>query len=362
MEKPMSASNSRLNRRDFLKLTGGALGLSGLAYYAGFSNQPAPTRSTSADYIDGLSPLPVFRGPYLQQQAQMAAFLLGADLAALTALCDRMLNVPGSAEYKYVPLMANIVVIYADMLISSLDERDAGVGRLRETELGFWVPTLAMRKLGSSYVPQHLAWFLPFLFVDDGCAIASGREVYGFNKQLGQFQKPQDIRDPQFSTSVIGFKAFDPAALAGPEPLLEIKRLDAASNTSTSAWSDWPSARSELSAELVKNTAAGPQGSLVEAAARLVTQPAPLVFLKQFRDAADSRRACYQAIIEAPLDIRQFTAGGFLRPAYQLGISPLASHPLCESLGLPAAQTASLALWMQLDFSLGAGHEVYRAI
>jgi len=359
----MSTSNSRLNRRDFLKLIGGTLGLGGLAYYAGFSNQPGPARSANVEYIDGLSPLPVFRGPYLQQQAQMAAFLLGADLGALTRLCDLMLNAPTNAEFKYVPLMANVVMIYADMLISSLDERDAGVGHLRETELGFWVPTLAMRKLGSSYVPQHLAWFLPFLFVDDGCAIASGREVYGFNKQLGQFQKPADIRDPQFSTSVVGFKTFDPGALAGLEPLLEIKRLEAASAPQDSAWSDWQSAKSELSAELVSHSASGPEGALLEAAARLVTEPAPLVFLKQFRDAVDTRRACYQAIIEAPLSLRQFTAGGFLRSAYQFKVNPLASHPLCDSLGLPAAgQTASLGAWMQLDFTLGAGREVYRAV
>ena len=360
----MNESNKPLNRRDFLKLAGGAVGLGGLSFLVGKNASSEPeTAGQTAEYVDGLSPLPVLRAPYTQKQARMAAFLFAADMVALTVLCDRYLSTPTCGAYKYVPLMGNLIMTYTEMKNSSLDERDASVGCFGETEVAFWIPTLVMRKVADMYVPERLAWFLPYLFVDDAIAIAAGREVYGFNKQWGQFQKPVDLQNPEFTTSVMGIRQFDPASQAQLEPLLRVKQLNNAVSQPEVSWLDWQSARDDLSSELVKNSSGSVENLVMEYAARLMTDPAALVFLKQFRSAVDTRQACYQAIIEAPIHITQFKAGGFLRQAYQLEINPLESHPLAKSLGLPAeAQTASASAWLELDFSLGAGMEVYRAV
>ncbi|MEI7849058.1 MAG: hypothetical protein WCK35_24885 [Chloroflexota bacterium] len=362
----MSPYKKNFNRRDFLKLSGGALGLSALSFYAGYASQPQPFALTnSVAYVDDLSPLPVFRAPYLQHQVQMAAFLFGADLDQLTLLCDRYLNIPTQGQLKYVPLMANLVLTYSDMLISSLDERDAGVGSLRETEIAFWIPTMAMRKVGGTYVPQHLAWFLPTLFVDDSCAIASGREVYGFNKQWGKFERPDLIEDPHLSASVMGFSHFGPDVVGSLQPLLQLRKSQTQPMQPTQPannWTDWESARKELSANLLQSAQANPAAPLVEIAARLATEPMPLVFLKQFRDAVDSRQACYQAIVQAHMHVTDFKSGGFLPARYELELNQLESHPLNKNLGLPSgSQPASLGVWMQLSFNLGQAEEVYRA-
>ncbi len=60
-----------------------------------------------------------------------------------------------------------------------------------ETEVGFWLLTLVSRRVGEMWVPDHLVWFMPYLFVDNGYAIMAGREVYGFNKMGAQFEKPE---------------------------------------------------------------------------------------------------------------------------------------------------------------------------
>src|SRR5689334_10932568 len=67
MEKIM---NKNLGRRTFLKLTGGAFGVSVLSYYFGVRNRIGPTPDTTGslpDYSDDGAGFPVFRGPYLQK-------------------------------------------------------------------------------------------------------------------------------------------------------------------------------------------------------------------------------------------------------------------------------------------------------
>ncbi len=158
------------------------------------------------DYVDSAIGLPVFRGPYLQQDTEMAVLFFHADADRLAALCDQYLNAPSEGQTKYVPLTSHVAVVLAEMQATSGDERDRQVGRLPETEVSFWILTLAMKKVGGIFVPDHLAWFLPFLFVDESNVIATGREVYGFNKQAGQIQKPASIQRPEFSLDVVGIQ------------------------------------------------------------------------------------------------------------------------------------------------------------
>ena len=66
------------------------------------------------------------------------------------------------------------------------------------------------------------------------------------------------------------------------------------------------------------------------------------VFLKQFRDAADGTRACYQSVVEAPVQIRRVESG--LAPRdWAIQVHPLDSHPIGDELGV-GDQSAKLAL------------------
>jgi hypothetical protein len=316
---------------------------------------PDATR-TPPDYADNGAGFPVFRGPYLQKDARLAAFFFNADTERLTTLCNQTLNVSRSFEYKYVPMTSNLMLVFADMLVSSRDERDAQVGLIPETEVSFWVLTVAMQKTRGGYMPHHLAWFLPYLFVDEGNAIATGREVFGLNKLAAQFQKPEKIQSPEFTADVLGFKEFGADFIAQRERLLELR---ASSSSDPTRSSDLDSIKNVMATELFKNIRTNLGGGLVEFASRFINDHVRLVFLKQFRDAQNTRKACYQRLIEAPLKVETFFEGGiFLRP-YTLNITSLASHPLAQNLGLKGAeQRSTLGMWMQVDFLLGNGVEV----
>ena len=318
---------------------------------------PTPDAThTPPDYADNGAGFPVFRGPYLQKDARLAAFFFNTDAERLTTLCNQTLNVSRSFEYKYVPMTSNLMLVFADMLVSSRDERDVQVGLIPETEVSFWVLTVAMQKTLGGYMPHHLAWFLPYLFVDEGNAIATGREVFGFNKLAAQFQKPEKIQSPEFTADVVGFKEFGADFIAQRERLLELRASSSADPTRSS---DLDSIKKGMAAELFKNIRTNLGGGMVEFASRFINEHVPLVFLKQFRDAQNTRKACYQRLIEAPLKVETFFEGGIFLKPYTLNITSLASHLLAQNLGLKGAeQRSTLGMWMQVDFVLGNGVEV----
>ena len=316
-------------------------------------------------YVDSGIGLPVFRGPYLQQDTEMAVLFFHADSDRLTALCDQYLNAPSEGETKYRPLMSHIAVVFADMQASSGDERDRQVGRLPETEVSFWILTLAMKKVGGVFVPDHLAWFLPFLFVDESNVIATGREVYGFNKQAGQIQKPASVQRPEFSLDVVGMQEFKPEATGQLERLLHVRCADHTDGHAASGnWQSWDKATAAITPEILKTLAIDSRNKAAEIATLLVTHQMRLVFLKQFRDVTNTQQACYQAIIEAPLMVQTFRQGGFLAGKFVMNVNRLDSHPLAEVLGLRlenCEQQSALGLWMTLDFMLGEGVEIWKA-
>ena len=213
-----------------------------------------------------------------------------------------------------------------------------------------------MKKTRGGHIPHHLAWYLPYLLVDEGNAIATGREVFGFNKLAAQFQKPEKIQRPEFTAEVLGFKEFGADSIAQRERLLA---LSATSSTDPTRSGDLDSIKNKIADELFKNMHPGLGGGLVEFAARFINEHIPLVFLKQFRDAQNTHKACYQRLIEAPLKVETFYEGGLFPEAYTLHIADLASHPLAQNLGLKEAdQKSTLGAWMRVDFVLGNGVEV----
>src|SRR5262249_39228246 len=77
-------------------------------------------------------------------------------------------------------------------------------------------------------------------------------------------------------------------------------------------------------------------GLMVQVLAFVFHEKVPLVFLKQFRDVADGRRACYQAIVEAPAQVLRFRTAGELRGAYRVVLHHFDSCPIARDLGLTA--------------------------
>jgi uncharacterized protein with NAD-binding domain and iron-sulfur cluster len=93
-----------------------------------------------------------------------------------------------------------------------------------------------------------------------------------------------------------------------------------------------------------------------------VNKEVPAVFLKQFRDATDGRRACYQAVIETKVKVTGLEQAGFLDGGYSCRVYDYASHPVKSDLGLADSTVpTTLPFHLKFSFEAGAGREVWRS-
>jgi hypothetical protein len=349
----------------------------------------------------------VWRPPYTARGAELFGFVLEADRDAIDSLLDRDLVEPALGAVDYRCANDRIVVIFADVKrLASAHNIDQQRGYLSEREVSVWC--LAADVTAGS----RLVWYLPYVFVDSGQASASGREVYGYPKQIGSFEQtfPDDLaRGGTTIVEALAISPFGANEKAVPRPMIMAERqaqkpddeavvqggkaaftglldlfragLDirddrpfgpaarpSAAITPVTSEPPPPSApplfppwatRRVLSTRRGRGLAGDPGDLIVD----LVANPT-LVFLKQFRDASCPTKACYQAVVEAPLAIDPLTAAyDELDPdLFQITLANWASHPIASELGVaPATQKPELAFRARLDFDIQLGLEVWRA-
>ncbi len=299
--------------------------------------------------------------PVVLESATMYSLLLEADPRALAALVAGQLGPVLGDDVEYRPLMPMVCMVCADIAKSfsqNLPGRDKGW--MRERDFGFWVPLVRGRRRNGGFVPEQLVWYLPYVFVDNVAAMATGRDVWGFHKQTATLAMPAEAGQGDFTVDTLFIRQFAPQSEG------EVSRLVTATPTGgltrEARWSgngfetlltaveQWLGDRREL---------AGFSWDLVRSLWReLQTGEVPMVFLKQLRDAGDGSRACYQAVIEAPARLTGFHGGGFLS-AHEVVITAADSHPIAGDLGLGSAAVSSpLGFWTAIDFVMDNGRVI----
>jgi hypothetical protein len=267
-------------------------------------------------------------------------FVLKAERDKLEALCERYLRGPSGRPYSPVGVVV-LGFTHVDGLTSSMD-RDHGT--ITYKDIALWVPVM-----GGHLNPVCL--FPPFIFVDDGATMVTGREVYGLPKQLGRFQMPLTLDE-----------------LAGaPAPQF---RAEAIGTLHEGGQNDW---RTLFTVESIpgKITRESPAIQAIESAllGAIVTKGwslpkwlsdtamVPAVGLKQMRDAASQGMAAHQEVVEAPLQmVELFTQPRFFVDAFKLTLMDVPSHPIASVLGLPAGESVvPLTIHFEATMEMGPG-------
>lgn len=325
------------------------------------------TRSTYPHYIEDGPDLTTPHGPYMLENARIAAWLLKADRSQLETLCNIYLNISDDKQVIYRPVSPYVMLVCADMTIYSLAERHRQAGRSGEIDVAFWILTLALKRVGNFYVPDHLAWFLPYVFVNNPSAVATGREVYGFRKDAAQISSIKHIRSPEFTVDAFALETLGSESTVEYRRLLSVKRKNASPKAEAPFWTGAQQAQQAILGALAGNEAGKVMVGWLEKSLDLLDVSRagiPFVFLKQFRHVADTRKACYQAIVEAPARTTAFHGGGLLDGEYQIELQSLQSHPIAEKLGLQLQNgkiDATAGWWVNIDFVMDKGREVWRA-
>ncbi len=309
----------------------------------------------------------VYSQPVSFQGVRFSSFLLPADLGALQTLCDRYLNQPAQGRAIYRPLLPRVLLGVAAIARAQPTEAPGSqVGWIQETDVAFWVPVVELHRRGDFWLPVRLAWFQPYLFVDNPWAAAAGREIYGFHKAMARItSSPSLDGQAEFRVETLAVPRFNPQTEVDWKQLLKVYRADRDDGNGLARRWDHP-----LGAFLhfVETLAAGGVVKLAEEipalhlGSHLDPREVSVVFLKQFRDVADGRQACYQAVVEAPARVVSFREAGVLAGDYRLAVGEFDTHPVIRELGLAGPEEKVLGAWyVDFDFIMETGTEVWKS-
>lgn len=305
--------------------------------------------------------------PFRLKDVALDAFFFRADYLALLRLVERDLDSVlrrGDCRRPFgfaLPSTRIVPLAPVAMLVCANTARIEipGVGWMPEVDVAFWIPVLVLAKVGPVVVPWSIAFYQPYLFVDSGQAMATGRETYGYHKMLGDFDLPSDPAHPtHLEVRSIAFEAFGPGQKAEQRRVFTLRETSGAP-PSPSSFADFREAIERMLATIADDG--------TELSVRAINRVIDLlelfdltrvqqVFLKQFRAIEDPERACYQAVAKTGAPLRRFQRGGLLLGDYELDLADLASLPIREELGLGAGILRPFAsFWGVIDFDLETG-------
>jgi hypothetical protein len=301
--------------------------------------------------------------PFLCKGTQMFGFLVEADLDKLRALCKKVLSDPAQGALEYVPLSHYVVLAYADVAaVSSIDPPLNHVGSVNERQVAIWVLTAAVKREAGVLVAERLAWFVPYIIVDNAASLTGGREVYGYPKSFGWFDLTGDKVIDELKVDIFGGD-FGPEKQAGRHRLLEITAVEPGTKAQVNKqWDSMADAYDELKDvlwDLEGEEIIIPGLSLAEDLWEDVTKhEINQVFLKQFRSATDGAGADFQNINEVRSMVTRF-GGMSLLNKHKLTLHALDSHPIAKELGVNS-QEAALSYVIDMDFTQGKSDIIWQ--
>ncbi|MEM7522463.1 MAG: hypothetical protein AAF360_01625 [Pseudomonadota bacterium] len=366
--------------------------------------------------------------PFAFSDVKMTVFPLQANLARLNQFCDGYLNqAPKIARFEpFLPFVYLIILDYGRMSSPA-----ANTGWVSQREVAFGVPLRWMERAGDEYKFKDFAFTTPFIFVDNELSLSTGREVYGWPKLLAHLDPSVDewIRDPHGARQVFEISSRAASDYNGESARTSFMRvtqtplggltdfppnLKSATGAMTAlpsamagmarAWRDIAkvgvdmlSDRSETAPKFDKMIDREKVSAFLKGGARqMLNDPKTLtngmssivsaffpnlysntINLKQFRDAAEPMRTCYQAITAAKMPIKRVGGGGMLGAeqvmlgqiggGYRVEIANSTTVPIMASLGLIPSETrpngeGSVSVftpvcpfWIEIDMLYGLG-------
>ncbi|RJF93789.1 NAD(P)-binding protein [Sphingomonas cavernae] len=306
--------------------------------------------------------LMTFPGPVSLKDTKMWAFLLEADPAKLEACCRKLFDEPSGGAVQVRPLAPVMMMSIVDIghgVFTDVPE----MGWSPERELTFWIPSVRVHEENGRTIATHFDFVMPYLILDNPVAIASGREIFGYMKQRGWIALPGDPGRAADTLTVDLFatKSFGTDSEEQRHRLLTLTPAGETPGPALGSIASFGDAARALHSHLapaIERWHPG-LGFAAESIADLIEERVPQLFLKQFRDVADGRNACYQAITEAMGQVTRFDAMPHLLD-YDMVLEPLDSSPIASDFGL-APQQRVRGVQITYDMMIHPGEVLWQA-
>ncbi len=293
------------------------------------------------------------RPPGIVKGAKTYCWFVPASTAAMQKTVDTFLNAPAMGAVEYQVLGDRALLSYLDgRALTSLVEE---MGFIPDREMAFWIPLLQKRR--GRWLPEPVLW-MPYVIVDQSIACVTGRELWGFLKEVGTVQFPGDPgNDGSFRGNAMTFMRLNADERGEVRTLARVHHPSGAAGTVADA----VVASVDEAVDGVLDALTGIADRAI--LKRLLTANVPLINLKQFRDARRPERACYQALVENACRVERLHGISLLLADHRLDVLDARSHQIAEDLGLASTTNVALGpgLRIDMDFSISAGDEIWRA-
>ena len=300
------------------------------------------TRTPSPLYVEygGTATTPQ---PDLVKDCVLYGFFPEADRQKLESLCYKVFAKPSNGAVTCTPLLKRVMLTFGSTpTIRPQLKNFSKMGFVAERQVAFWIPVKVSRKNKAKSFPR-LAWFVPYMWVDNPLSLCGGREIFGWAKNWGSMTV-----DPKagFTLQAYGgnFNSNSPSDFC---PLIDTTPISAAASKPLSLGLtvlEW----------LVREAVGLLETEFHGLFDRFASVSTPIIFLKQFRSVSDGRAASVQEITGAKTKVTRLKPLQPLSKKYQLTVHPLDSHPITSELGL-TNQTLSAGFQVKMDFTLRNG-------
>lgn len=300
-------------------------------------------------------------------------FVVAANPIRLQALCDAELNL--SRTIRYQPIGPFVVFYVADMrnIVPS--------GVVDEIDVGVWIPVFGGHRSGPEFSPERILAYTPYVWVDSSPALLGGRMFFGFPKHIAHVQLPKGEGPASYRVDTWLVERQGGRAEIGP--LLRIDEETSpviVSPDAPTGWLDRVQVAFDRAAALLDVTerVVSFLGSVPDGGKRRIFRflrdghGLPGVFLKQVPGLDDRSSAVYQAIVEAPITVRNTLMTPRVVAPHAISLLHCFSHRIADRLGLVGGTysaappyrysvTSSLALETSFSADVLPGHVMWEA-
>lgn len=288
--------------------------------------------------------------------SRLYGFVVDADHELLNRYCERMFNRPSGNTEKWRAAGNQVMLNFVDIpTMGSTDPLDRRIGVCAEREAAIWFPVV-------DHSNGRFAWAVPYMFVDSALALAGGREVYGFPKQMGTLEVPHhDLSPSRLQVDTVTLATHTPTSVAENCTVIKVERDGDPVQLGT-PWSHARHALAEIERALQQSlTGTKHDTAAMQFAVQMVEENLPMLLLKQFRDAHQQDAACYQAVLSVDMAVTRFRTGGLLPDDYRVTFADLAGEPMSRELGVSATCRPRLSFWMDFDFVVRLAHILWES-
>ena len=314
------------------------------------------------------------RHPADALDSRLYGFVIQADRDLLDAYCDRLFNDPSGGEQHWQSAAGEVLLNFVDIpVMASTEALDRRLGFTKEQEAAIWFPVVDKDR-------KRFGWAIPYMFVDSALALAGGREVYGFPKQMGKLEIPEDRgHEPaRLTIKTVTLKVHEPDCEAKEHWVVSVERSGPAARIGAGSRRPRPIlSKVKQGAHSQPRDGVGDRGAFDRATRgarrradaladvlffeHLVEEEVPMLLLKQFRDAQVQGAACYQAVVLVNMVVSEFRGGGLLPGDYRVHVNDLAGEPIMRELGIAPTCSPLMAFWLNFDFVVRLGEILWEA-